>query len=147
MRLSWLLLITALIYLPGTLLAQDDHVQPRVEVRLPDAGGTDANVVALTERINGDLLHRLNRHNRFELSIEDAPEDLESFAEELKKKPPEEIDVVVSGVLDQRRDGSYRYLFDIWSQKLKRVTYSQEFDARGIEIPFPHRTIVQKKVK
>lgn len=121
-------------FLSVSLLAQEagETIQPRVTVYLPEAEGAPPNAIALTQRINSDLLRRLNDRNRFALTVEAAPEDLESFVASLSTDPPEEVAVVVAGVLDERRDGSYRYLFDVWSSKLERVVFSQEFDARGL---------------
>lgn len=115
-----------------TVPAQDNGIQPRLQVYLPEAKEAPANIVSLTERINGDLLGRLNDRNRFSLTVREAPEDLEAFMSNLSEEPPEGADVLVAGVLDQRRDGSYRFLFDVWSARLERVFFSQEFDARGL---------------
>lgn len=116
------------------MLAAQERIQPSLAVYLPEASEEPTNVIALTERINSDLLRRLNRRNRFTISVEPGPEDLEAFAEQIGEEPPEEIDVLIVGALDQRRDGSYRYLFEIWSRRLDRFTFSQEFDARGLPV-------------
>lgn len=127
--LSVLLLI---LLLQPFLLHAQEPIQPALGVYLPDAEDAPTNVIALTERINSDLLRRLNRRNRFVISVEEGPEDLDAFAEALAEDPPEETDVIILGALDQRRDGSYRYLYEIWSARLERFTFSQEFDARGL---------------
>lgn len=115
-----------------TLSAQENGIQPRLTVHLPEAQDVPTNIISLTERVNGDLLRRLNDRNRFNLTVEEAPEELGTFVDGLSEEPPEDADVVVVGVLDQRRDGSYRFLFDVWSSRLGRVYFSQEFDARGL---------------
>lgn len=125
-------LILLILLAALTVSAQDTGIQPRLLVYLPEATEATANIVSLTERVNGDLLRRLNDRNRFDLTLREAPEDLEAFMSSLSEDPPEGADVLVAGVLDQRRDGSYRFLFDVWSAKLNRVFFSQEFDARGL---------------
>lgn len=115
-----------------TVSAQDNGIQPRILVHTPEAQDAPANIISLTERVNSDLLRELNDRNRFNLTVKEAPADLEAFMVGLNEEPPEEADVVVAGVLDRRRDGSYRFLFDVWSARLNRVFFSQEFDARGL---------------
>jgi len=121
-----------LFFVAAPLLAQTEAVQPRLVVHLPEAEDAPANIVSLAERINGDLLRRLNEDNRFDLTVRKGPEELESFMSSQAEDPPEDADAVVAGVVDQRRDGSYRFLFDVWSARLNRVFFSQEFDTRGL---------------
>lgn len=124
------LLLLLLVLAP--LSAQEGGIQPRLVIHLPEAQDAPANIVSLTERINSDLLRRLNQGNRFDLTVREAPEELESLLSSLAEEPPEDVDALVAGVIEQRRDGSYRFLFDVWSGRLNRVFFSQEFDARGL---------------
>ncbi|MFP4302407.1 MAG: hypothetical protein ACLFQZ_10300 [Spirochaetaceae bacterium] len=129
---SGVILLTLLVVALSPVAAQDDGVQPRLIVHLPQAQEAPANIISLTERINGDLLRRLNRGNRFDLTVRDAPGELKGFMDSVMEEPPEAVDALIAGVVDQRRDGSYRFLFDVWSARLNRVFFSQEFDARGL---------------
>lgn len=128
---SGVILLVLLFVALSPLAAQEDRIQPRLVVHLPEAQDAPANIISLTERINSDLLRRLNEGNRFDLTVREAPEELESFMGSVMEEPPE-ADALIAGVVDQRRDGSYRFLFDVWSARLNRVFFSQEFDARGL---------------
>ncbi len=128
---SGVILLVLLFVSLSPLAAQEDGIQPRLVVHLPETQDAPANIISLTERINSDLLRRLNEGNRFDLTVREAPEELESFMGSVMEEPPK-ADALIAGVVDQRRDGSYRFLFDVWSARLNRVFFSQEFDARGL---------------